>query len=387
MYHLAPLNLKKSCDGRTVDFELHDVELAMVNALRRIILTDIENVAFYCEPFETNRSVLVIKNTGALHNEFILHRISLLPICLSKMQIRGFKSSDWLFTLHAVNKTSAMMNVSSGDIEVTYRGKVQNDPVFPIFPKNSITGDTILITKLRPGEELHLEGRAEKNTARTFAGFQAVSACYHTFIRDNQRVEKAFEALKVTEAFKALLPAEQEKAISKFWLLDSDRQYHVNEFGDPNRFRFHIESECALKPMHIFREAVRVLKQKFMQLKKRLDGVKGVKDDEDDELLVKARFDAIPNAYQFTFKDEDDTVGFLLQSHILQKFIRDGEKFEGFTVSYVGYCVPHPLDRKMVLRIILSNDGAETMIPDIVYERLLSATLWELGDELSVSVA
>ena len=57
-----------------VELVLDDVPVSLTNAIRRIILSEIPNVAFY------EKDIKIIENKSELHNEFIAHRTSLLPI-------------------------------------------------------------------------------------------------------------------------------------------------------------------------------------------------------------------------------------------------------------------------------------------------------------------
>lgn len=384
--HLDPINRMEG--PKKLSFELHNVDLSIVNAIRRIILTDIPNVAFYCEPYETNTSVRVIKNTGCLHNEFILHRLSMIPICFSKQEISAFREEAYLFKLNAANAGHGILDVTSGDIEVykTATGldekvklsKVERDR---LFPKNVITGDYILLTKLRAKEELHLEGHAQLGTARTFAGFQPVSVCMHSYIKDPERVMKAKDALIASMKVPVDSP-EGVKLIAKFDCLDADRHFYVNEYGDPCRFLFKIESECALSPNHLFNSAIRVLKHKLLELKSVIDNDEQREEGQISEKIQIEKFDAIPGCYQFVFVEEDDTVGNILQSFIMQKYIRNGELFQGYTVVYVGYCVPHPLDRKMVVRLVLESKDKAGDVPIVAYEKIVTQALYDVSESI-----
>ena len=73
-------NIKKN--NNKLEFTVSNLNRALVNALRRIIISEIPTIAFQtCQSEESD--VKIIKNTSALHNEFILHRIGLIPVHLN----------------------------------------------------------------------------------------------------------------------------------------------------------------------------------------------------------------------------------------------------------------------------------------------------------------
>ena len=51
-------------------------------------------------------------------------------------------------------------------------------------------------------------------------------------------------------------------------------------------------------------------------------------------------------AYDFIFEDEDDTLGNLLQKYL----------YDDANVEYIGYLIPHPMERKLKLRIALKKE-------------------------------
>ena len=72
-------NLTTSTNGRVLKFDVHGLDTSIVNGLRRTIINDIVNISFGYEP---QNSITIHENTTALHDEFLAHRISLIPVTI-----------------------------------------------------------------------------------------------------------------------------------------------------------------------------------------------------------------------------------------------------------------------------------------------------------------
>ncbi len=76
-------------DGRQYNYQaeitihLNNVQPALANSLRRVMLSEIPNVAFDQTSHDdiSKNHIKINKNTSALHNEFLAHRVALVPIC------------------------------------------------------------------------------------------------------------------------------------------------------------------------------------------------------------------------------------------------------------------------------------------------------------------
>ena len=112
--------------------------------------------------------IKIIKNTSALHNEFLAHRLSLIPIHYTNLD--DFNPDKYLFVLKKQNNTNRTMDITTEHIEI--KDITKDPPVIMsdsfrenIFPRDPITKDFILINKLKPsksglgdeGEELILQ--------------------------------------------------------------------------------------------------------------------------------------------------------------------------------------------------------------------------------------
>lgn len=336
-------------DGKHLQFKVKDVDLSIVNSLRRIILSEIPSIALEFDPVaDENPDINIKVNNSALHNEYLSHRISLLPMCFDKEVIESdFDKDDYLFQLKIKNTSAATINVTTHDIKI-YNKKGELYPVNvheTIFPKNEITKDYVLITKLRPnvynpdsGEEIDLEFRGSKNIAKTHARWSTVSCCAFSNTVDEVAAENALKELL------AKTDENHKKAVSnKFITLDKFRYFVKNKYGEASEFDFQIESECGLSPLYIFEKAIDVFKNKYVNLNKQL---------KENKITIK-RIHTKEYLYDVIIVDEDYTLLNTMQSLIYNNEIRT--KKNGL-LEYIGYYQPHPLDSKMILKIKLKDD-------------------------------
>lgn len=344
--------------GKTLRFHIQNVDVSAVNALRRVLLSNIPNVAIRFDPYnETDHDVNIIINTGCLHNEFLSHRMSLIPICMQPEDIDAFeKARSYKYVIHKKNQTNAIINVTTDDIEVhDHEGvplpKAARDA---LFPKDRITGDPILITKLKPnlfqkdmGDEIHLEAFATVGTAKDNAAWSPVSLASFYNAVDEDAAHAAFEAKMkaagVTDSKKKAQLRNEFNNLEKF------QHYIKNDRGEPCDFVFSIESECAMTPTYLVNKALTILAENVAAI------AAGVREGSE-----KIAIESTADMCQLILRGETHTIGNLLQAQIYNKHVRDDETKE---LEYVGYLCPHPLDKTAILKFkfrdgVFSNDDA-----------------------------
>lgn len=164
-----------------IKFELLNTDLAVANALRRVIIAEIPTMAFDL--------VEVKENTGALHDEFIAHRIGLIP--LVSQDVDQFEFSEKCagceglglkcqrcqvhFKLQVVCTDQDQMEVTTRHIVALNRDKT----VMPVAYLNDQgkEEDPILIMKLSKNQQLDMDLVAKKGTGKIHAKWSPVATC------------------------------------------------------------------------------------------------------------------------------------------------------------------------------------------------------------------
>jgi DNA-directed RNA polymerase subunit L len=338
-------------DKKLLKFQIDNIDVSIINSIRRTILSDIENVSFDFSATGTENTIFY-KNTSPLHNEFLGHRLCLIPICLTPDEIIDFDTDNYTFILKVKNTTNEVIDITSKDIII----KDKDDNIMKesfrdrVFPKNIITGDFILINKLKPnmfditkGDEIDIKMKAIKNTAKYHTSFCPVSICSFYNIIDEIKANKVLnERIKNNATF--------DKEI--FNNLEKQKYYYTNDYNEPNKFEFLIQSECLLKPEYIFLKGIFVLNDKLENFKTKIINNEFEEDtsqsDIDNEIFI----------YELTIKDETHTIGNLIQSMFYNKFIKNNSsvlnKEAGAiqqNLTYIGYNMPHPLDNSLIIKL------------------------------------
>lgn len=331
----------ESKDQDELTFVIKDVDLSIVNGLRRTLLADIPVAAIRFHPNNANNpDVNFITNTCDLHNEILGQRLSLIPIKMSYRDIESYNRDKYKLVINEKNKDDELMDITTSHIKIyDVKGvKVQDDVHARIFPPDPITKDHCLITKLKPnhydkanGGELHVEAWISIGTAKEWAGYSAVSLATFEYVVDEQAANAAL-ATRI-----AHLPASKVKDIThNFNCLDKYRYYKKNAAGDPTDFIFNIESTCGVPCRMLVSIAFGIIIKQLEQL------VSG-----NGKLQLDAK-KASNNMFVFMVHGANHTIGSILQAHIYGQ--RD-------VVAYVGYNMPHPLEESIVLKLAFVNGG------------------------------
>ena len=338
----------KTSTEKSLEFVLDGIDVGYANALRRIVLSEIPNVAI-----DVN-DITISANTSSMHNEFLSKRISLLPICFDADEIEGFNEAEAAKYKFVIDKKgTGIGNVTTGDIEIFDEAGQPYPAAFvkKIFPVDAITKDHILLAWLKTDEVMRVEFYAKRGIALTHTRWCPVSTCTYHNTLDDAKVKAA----------RALIDGSNEAELNKFDTLDKYRLFKINEFGEPCSFTFKIESECNLHPSYMVKRGLEILRTKVIAIESKTTV----------EVIHKETY-----LYALNVTNEDHTMGNMLQVAMYNNYVRKNK-----IIDFVGYFQPHPLDPNIIFKIrFLENmDDVKRFLNEAL--RLTAASITEMHDE------
>lgn len=342
--------------------KLNNINSSIVNAIRRIIISEVNTLGIS----DDTNSIQIFKNTTSYHNEYLSHRISMIPLYISELTIKDFDPEKYKFVIHKKNDKNEYLYITSNDFKV-YVKNDENEWIeeeeSKFFKKDKLSQDYILICKLNDNSsELHLECKATLQKGQFNSHFSPVSICVLVnSIDDSVYKEKLNIYLKDCSEDK------KEDKIKEFDSCEKEKCFSLDEKGEPNSFELIFESIGYLTPTYIFIESLSILKEKMNTFHTNI---------QEDKYIMswsnKVKFKAI----DIIIPNEDDTLGNLIQYLIYDSFMHK-------QVSFIGYDKEHPLDDYLVIRLSLINDSLDLEHQKKEIRKIASSIVDRMKDILS----
>jgi DNA-directed RNA polymerase subunit L/DNA-directed RNA polymerase alpha subunit len=356
-------NLAKDSMTNHISFDIENIDVSIVNSIRRSIFSHVPNVGFYfaIQNHLTTHDIVIEKNDSPLHNEMLAHRMSLLPLHLTKEEIENWSDSDYTFVLKKANHGTHNVDVTTEDMTVLDREHKEMPRSFVkrIFPPNKITNEYVLITKLKPrlenvsqGNHVYMTLRAKKGIAKNCICWNDISECTYFNTVDENKAELALQ-----EKLKAVSnPKEGKDVTTDFNLLEKYRHYHTNKFEEASKFTFSLQTENGLTPSDVFLSALKYLIDAMEELKDVTDGK--------DAATASISFDTDEGEFHMvSFKNcNNHTIGNMIQAYLVNRHINARKKEDVQHLTYAGYNVPHPLEEVFLLKMKFTDKVSRSQL-------------------------
>jgi DNA-directed RNA polymerase II subunit RPB3 len=169
------------------EFVLSQTDVSVANALRRVMIAEVPTIAIDLVEIENNTTVL--------NDEFLAHRLGLVPLLSTKANImkRPFEATedddlvDITFTLDVKCTTDQTLSVTTNDLQLD----PFHEDVKPVHYKSQTDEKPIVLVKMRKNQELKLRAMARKGIGKDHAKWIPVATAvfqYMPVIKINDRL-------------------------------------------------------------------------------------------------------------------------------------------------------------------------------------------------------
>ncbi|KAG0465667.1 hypothetical protein HPP92_019831 [Vanilla planifolia] len=293
-YQRFPMVKIREMKDDYMKFELRNTDASMANALRRVMLAEVPTIAIDLVEIEVNSSVL--------NDEFIAHRLGLIPLVSDDaMAMRFSRDCDACdgdgqceycsveFHLNVRCDSDQTLEVTSADLRTTEPRVCPVDVAARAYASeigayDSVDHRGIIIVKLRRGQELRLRAIARKGIGKDHAKWSPAATVTFMYEPDIHINEELMETLTLeekrswvesspTKVFGIDPNTQQVKVVDpEAYTYDEEVIKKAEAMGKPglveiyakeDSFIFTVESTGAIKAYQMLINAIEILKQKL----------------------------------------------------------------------------------------------------------------------------
>jgi len=357
-------------------FTLENCNVSIANAVRRIILSDINTYVFKTFPHSENKANFTV-NTTRLHNELLKQRLGCIPIH-HVHTIEGFQNDykNYVVEVDVKNESDNIRYVTTDDFKVKRAKNIEklgggshddDDVVYEylsestvrkIFPPDSVSGEYIEFARLLPklssnvpcGEALAFSCTIEISNAKFDGMYNVAHTCSYSCTPDEKEIEKQWKAKEkgVREGFESgssasahasgSTVAEELASAKKNWeLLEAQRIFVADSFD------FVIETVGVYTNVQLVTKSCDIMIKKCEKLLADMEhsssntgsenkiGIKNIIEPANELTTMK-------NAFCINLVGEDYTLGKVIEFLLFSNYY---DKPDG-VASFCGFKKPHP---------------------------------------------
>lgn len=312
-------------------FETNNVSLSIVNGIRRSIYSNVETYAI--------SNINVIENTTVLHNEFLEHRISLIPI-LNQDEIDVEKIT---LEISKENENDDNLMVTSSDFDV------KPNEYKKFIPKN------IPITILKPKEKIHFIATLDKGNGKKHARYIPTSIAVFRNLADitikNKNIDEEKGKFIENSCPKNILKYENKKIVKENEnecmfcnsCVKTSEAIDIEDLISIKKkpiYEFKIESKGQLTTKKIIIESIKKLVDMF---------------EKSIDLYTVDQNNYILPGLKHTY------------ANILTEYLREHKN-----VIFSGYKIPHPLFDYSVLQIQTKENISQKKIIKAMIKKIIT---------------
>lgn len=303
-------SLKKSLNA--IQFKINNkkenYEIALINGLRRIILVNLDSFCF------SRESIIFQKNTSIYNEDFMSQRFSLISLNAKEFSKLDLTKVEAHFHATCENAVESISYYAK-DIKLYYLENEDEEGKRLLDNSKYITIPDILLANIKPTQEMICTFQVKRGSHKENGGMYCpVSKCVYFFESDSKN----------------------ESPIAR------EKDYLKTKSLLPLIYNFEIETDGIYPIVEIFSLGC----DYFIQLLQ--NKIEEIKNIETSSTVYIETSPTNMNGFDFIFEKNDDTLGNVIQTYGIQD--KD--------IHYIGYHIPHPLDRKLFIRLSLVNESA-----------------------------
>lgn len=353
---MQPKIITKKDDDNLLQFTIEDTPLSAINALRRIIVSEIPIVGFKTAPHDESDCTIHV-NTTRLNNEILKHRLACIPVHIKDDLVTKTPSiplGNYELVVKKKNTGSDIVYITTEDFQILDKNTKQflsKSDRDSIFPANDITGDHIDFARLRPkvgshtdGEELSLTCNLSVLTPKkNGCMYNSTTKCFFTNTIDaiarNDRWEERAQEIKKSDP-----DANMEFEKRNWMALEGNRHFK------PKSYDFQLKTIGVYENAELLNSACNVMIQRL----------KNIKDNFATVVKIEPSMATLPSSYDIDISNEDYTVGKVLEDFIFDMYVQTNR------VVYAGFIKEHPHANSIKYRIAFGSPVETVAIEQLI---------------------